>query len=135
METTQIHLDTNNIDLMRSLSIGWYVEGWAHSFAFCNNCDNYHTVSQGPECGNGHSIMHRTNAQTNYLYIPDPEVPVLSPQPSPVLTAAGQEPAEEPQPAQEPDPFLLPALIIPNFVIYDDDNETISDDEDTAEPR
>jgi hypothetical protein len=75
-----LNINMNDLALMRSLSIGWYVEGWAHAFAFCNNCDRYHTVTQGETCHNGGSIMHRTNAMTNYLYIPDPVMPILSPQ-------------------------------------------------------
>ncbi len=90
IESLNVNMD--DLVLMRSLSIGYYVDGWAHAFAFCNNCDRYHTVSQGDTCHDGGSLMHRTNAQTNYLYIPDPVVPILSP---PLIPADGADAAEE----------------------------------------
>ncbi len=117
--TDHIHINMNDTALLRSLAIGWYVEGWAHAFAICSNCDSYHTVSQGETCHNGNTIMHRTNAMTNYLYIPDPVIPVLSPPASPSLPADA-EPQNDP-----------PEIVVgePMYVLYEnDDDETVEDD-------
>lgn len=134
METiNNITINTQDIELMRSLAIGGYIDGWAHAFAFCNNCDNYHTVSQGPDCHNGHSIMHRTNAQTNYLYIPDPVVgqaanPASLPQPAPQIGADQEVPQQEEE--YQEDIILFPQTLLltpPTYSLYDDDE---SDEDD-----